>query len=71
MCVHRVWVLESLGVRIGGVLRIAVCLSFPFQFLEGKGEEEKWLTMMVLADYKIYEHVVNATHRLKPIFYDE
>ncbi|OOF93211.1 hypothetical protein ASPCADRAFT_209802 [Aspergillus carbonarius ITEM 5010] len=22
-------------------------------------------------DYKIYEQVVNATHRLKPIFYDE
>ncbi|GAQ42617.1 hypothetical protein AtubIFM55763_008210 [Aspergillus tubingensis] len=22
-------------------------------------------------DYKIYEHVVNATHKLKPIFYDE
>lgn len=25
----------------------------------------------VAADYTIYEQVVNATHKLKPIFYDE
>lgn len=38
---------------------------FPSAFFNGREVQ-----LMIILDYKIYEHVVDMTHKFKDIFYD-
>lgn len=60
MMLIRDSVLECLGLWIGGVPLSVVCLISSLSHVGA----------LTCVDYKIYEQVVEMTHRFKSIFYD-
>lgn len=57
------WVLWTVGIR-----RISVCITI-FCLLYG-GLDSILLMAPLGTDYKIYENVVDVTHRFKEMFYE-